>query len=208
MQMQERNNWDGNGNYGQEEHPPPELLMLSVDGELPPEEAARIESHLEACWACRARTAKIEATITDFIEYSQTILAPRLGPPPNAWRNFETRLDRHAGELGDPPLLARLGSRLRGMFAMRLTRARLAFVISVLIVGVAGLWLSRSPVASASELLERSMQAEMERVNQVAEPVTYRKLQLRRKSAGAEESVIWESWRGAKNDLFRQRVAD
>jgi len=203
MQMQERNNWDGNGNYGQEEHPPTELLMLSVDGELPPDEAARIKSHLDACWVCRARTAKIEATIADFIEYSETALAPRLGPPPNAWRNFEARLDRHAGGLGEPPLHARLGARLREMFA-----ARLAFVISVAIIAVAGLWLSRSPVVSASELLERSMQAEATRINQAPEPVMYRKLQLRRKSAGAEESVTWESWHGAKNDLFRQRVAD
>ncbi len=208
MEMQEQNNWDENGNRGQEAHPPPEKLMLSVDGELAPDEAARIESHLAACWVCRARTAKIEATIADFIEYSQTALAPHLAPPPNIWRNFDARLDRLAEELGRPPLLARLGTRLREMFAVRLTTARLAVAISIVIIAVASFWLSRSPVASAHELLQRSMQAEMARINQVAEPVMYRRLRLRRKSAGVEESVTWESWHSAKNDLFRQRVAD
>ncbi|MGH9938864.1 MAG: anti-sigma factor family protein, partial [Blastocatellia bacterium] len=208
METQERKSWDMNGNYEQEAHPPPELLMLSVDGELPTDEAARIESHLAACWMCRARTAKIEATIADFIEYNQAALTPQLTPPPGAWRNFGARLDRLAGELGAPPLLARLGARLREMFAARPTPARLTVVISVAIIALAGFWLSRSPVASASELLERSMQAETARINQVAEPVMYRKLQARRKSAGAEESVTWESWHSARNDLFRQRVAD
>jgi len=208
MEMQEWKSWDVNGNYGQEAHPPPEMLMSSVDGELSPDETTRIESHLAACWMCRARTAKIETTIADFIEYNQAALTPRLTPPPNVWRNFGARLDRLAGELGAPPLLARLGARLREMFAAWLTPARLAFVISVAIIALAGLWLSRSPVASAHELLQRSMQAETARINQVAEPVMYRKLQARRKSAGAEESVAWESWYSAKNDLFRQRVAD
>ncbi|MGH9838232.1 MAG: zf-HC2 domain-containing protein, partial [Blastocatellia bacterium] len=192
----------------QEIHPPPELLMLSVDGELPPDEAAQIESHLAACWVCRMRTTKIETTITDFIEYHQAILTSHLTPPANTWRNFDARLDSLAGELGRPPLLARLGARLREIFPARLSLARLAFVISIPIIAIAGFWLSRSPVASASELLERSIQAEMARINQVAEPVMYRKLQARRKSAGAEESVTWESWHSAKNDLFRQRVAD
>ena len=206
--MQEQNNWDENGNYGREAHPPPELLMQAVDGELSPDEAAQVESHLSACWVCRTRTAKIEATITDFIEYRQVALAPRLTPPPNVWRNFGARLDRLAGELGGPPLLTRLGSRLREIFAVRLTPARLAVVISASIIVAAGFWLSRSPVASAHELLQRSMEAERARLNQVAEPVMYRKLQVRRKSAGAEESVTWESWHSAKDDLFRQRVAD
>src|SRR5262249_7385548 len=171
MEMQEQNSWDANGNHGQEAHPPPEMLMLSVDGELAPNEAAQIESHLAACWVCRARTAKIEATIADFIEYNQTALAPHLTPPPNTWRNFNARLDRRAEELGSPPLLSRLGARLREMFAARLTPARLAVVTSITIIVLAGIWLSRSPVASAHELLQRSTQAETARINQVAEPV-------------------------------------
>ena len=110
MELQELNNWDENGNYGQEAHPPPEILMLSVDGELPADEAARIESHLSACWVCRARTAKIEATIADFIEYDQAALAPHLAQPPNNWRNFDARLDRLAAELGRPALIRASGS--------------------------------------------------------------------------------------------------
>jgi anti-sigma factor RsiW len=218
METQERNSWDEKGNYGQEAHPPPELLMLSVDGELPADEAAKIESHLSACWACRARTAKIEATIADFVEWRQLALSLSLTPPTGVWRDFDARLDRLAEELGRPrwlsKLRARLGARLREFLAARLTPGAVAVAVSTAVIVSVGLWLSRSPAVSAHELLERAIQSDQARIKKVLEPVMYRRLQLRRRANGVagapgiEDSVTWESWRSAKNDLFRQRVAD
>src|SRR2546428_1282518 len=184
MENQWQINWDENGNHGQEAHPPPEQLMLYVDGELAPEEAARTESHLEACWVCRTRTVKIEAAITDFIEYHQMALTPRLTPPAGAWRRFDARLDRRAEEVGRPSWLSRLGARLGGglreLFSVRVTPMRLAFCMAVVVVAVVSFRLFRSPVVSASELLQRTMRAETARLSQVAEPVVYPKLQVRR----------------------------
>lgn len=208
MEKSEQYNWDEHGSDGQEVHPPPELLMLAVDGELSPEESRPIEAHLAACWVCRTHTAKIEATITDFIEYHQTMLTPHLPPPPDTWRNFGRLLDRWAEEVGQPSWFFRLGLRLRELFVVRMTAWRFAVSVAALFVMAFIFWLSRSPVVSAQELLQRSMQAETTRLKQVAEPVLYRKLQVRRKAAGQEESVAWESWQGAKDGLFRQRVAD
>ena len=44
---------------GEEQHPPREQLLLYVDKELTPR-AARVETHLGACWSCRAQVSKIE----------------------------------------------------------------------------------------------------------------------------------------------------
>jgi hypothetical protein len=48
-------------------------LLLMVDGELSARRAAQIRTHLEACWNCRGRMARIEGTIVDFAQaYRET----------------------------------------------------------------------------------------------------------------------------------------
>jgi len=49
-------------------HPSDEDLLLFSDGELSARGAARVRRHLAACWNCRARAAKIEAAIGEFME--------------------------------------------------------------------------------------------------------------------------------------------
>ncbi len=44
-----------------------EELLLAADGELSTHDAGRVEFHLAACWACRARKQEIEAAIGEFI---------------------------------------------------------------------------------------------------------------------------------------------
>jgi Putative zinc-finger len=51
----------------QDIHPSDQELLLAVDGELTAGEAARVESHLAACWACRARRQEMESAIGDFV---------------------------------------------------------------------------------------------------------------------------------------------
>src|SRR5882724_2939623 len=76
------------------EHPPRELLLLFVDGELPAKDAAQMETHLEACWPCRVKTQKIQDAIADIIEFDDQVLTSRLVPP-GGWRSF----DRQLGQL-------------------------------------------------------------------------------------------------------------
>lgn len=202
--------------FGQdtEPHPLREQLLLYVDGELTEKEAELVRSHLEACWNCRARSAAIEETIAEFSRFDEAALTPQLPPPPNDWRGFNPQLRRLVAENGRPSLL----SRWRGLVTMNFRSSPLAIgrlaagAVTVALLLVAGVWwtLSQSwiPQVSAQELLQRSMQAETARLNQVAEPVVYRKLQVRRRHANAEESVMWESWSDVQRKQYRQRVAD
>jgi hypothetical protein len=95
-------------NLGEQgEHPPREMLLLFVDGEVAAKEAGQLEAHLAACWPCRVKTQKIQAAIADIIEFDEQVLTPRLVPPKN-WRNFERQLRQLARESGSPSLSSRL----------------------------------------------------------------------------------------------------
>jgi anti-sigma factor RsiW len=197
-------NWDDNEPAWP--HPAREQLLLYVDGELTEGEAGRVKGHLESCWNCRARVARIEETIAEFIRFDEKALTPHLPPPPSHWRGFDARLKNLVEENGKPSLISRLRSLGAGL-PLSFDRARLAVVIAVACgVVIFVVWMARAPEVSTSVLLKRSIQAETERLSRVAEPVVYRKLQVRRKTGGVEESIAWESWRSAKSNQFRQRV--
>jgi hypothetical protein len=57
-----------------------QTLVLAVDGELPPAQAAQVAAHLSACWACRARKQGIEEAIVDFVRLHRGNLDPLLPP--------------------------------------------------------------------------------------------------------------------------------
>jgi len=53
-------------------------MLLAADGELSTRRAARVDAHLAACWACRARMAEIEETIAAFARAYRHTLDSRL----------------------------------------------------------------------------------------------------------------------------------
>jgi hypothetical protein len=65
----------------QESHLSDQELILVADGELTAPDAGRVEKHLAACWACRARKQEIEATIGDVVRAHRRNLDGRLPPP-------------------------------------------------------------------------------------------------------------------------------
>src|ERR1700730_14249791 len=91
----------------QSEHPPREMLLLFVDGELSAKETTQLETHLEACWPCRVKTKKIQKAIADIIEFDEQILTPRIIPP-QGWRNFDRKLRHLAEASGKQSLSIRL----------------------------------------------------------------------------------------------------
>src|SRR6266542_1055848 len=100
------------------EHPPREMLLLFVDGELPAKETAQLETHLEACWPCRVKTKKIQEGIADIIEFDERVLTPRLNPPQD-WRNFDRQLRQLAAQSGRQSLFSRIvGSVLSGLASL------------------------------------------------------------------------------------------
>ena len=102
-----------NGMNGDEQHPPREQLLLYVDRELAPKRAARVATHLGACWSCRAHVSKIEKSIADFMEFDGAMLTPRLSLPPNSWRGFDEAFRQVVAESGRRSLLSIVFGSLR-----------------------------------------------------------------------------------------------
>jgi hypothetical protein len=88
-------------------HPSDALLMRAIDGELSAGEASRVATHLEACWACRAKSDQIVdaiGAVVQFVEGPLTRNMPVVDAP-----EFERRLRGEAQRLSANPT-ARLRS--------------------------------------------------------------------------------------------------
>jgi len=113
-----------------------ELLSLA-DGELKPARAAAVESHLAACWVCRARHAEIEGSIADFVRLSNQGLASRVPPSDGPRSLLKARL---AEAVQSQPALGWFHQLCVG-----LSGHRLAYASAVLaILSVIGLWFQGS----------------------------------------------------------------
>jgi hypothetical protein len=55
-------------------HVSDEELLLSADGELPPNRKVSIDVHLEACWECRARFVEMQNTIAEFVRAHHSLV--------------------------------------------------------------------------------------------------------------------------------------
>ncbi len=202
---------ESSGNNG---HPSEDELLLYVDGELEAKATNHVRNHLEACWSCRVRTEKIEETISSFIDYRNQVLKPLVEQPPHDWRGFDGRLNRLANEVGRPSVLASLrgtlgrifsaptwerGRLLRVVDSRFLLRPAAAIVVVSLIVGLL-IYFNRTPVVSASELLQRANDAQQHAIGATQE--------VKRKTTASSipETVSWEVWNDTVNTRLRQSV--
>jgi hypothetical protein len=64
----------------EESHLSDQELLLAVDGELSARQGGRVQSHLAACWACRARQQEMEAAIGEFIRMHQRNFDEQIPP--------------------------------------------------------------------------------------------------------------------------------
>jgi anti-sigma factor RsiW len=71
-----------------------ETLLLLLGGELNVRAAKTIGTHLERCPQCRSTMRELQKGINAFVEYSQAVLSPSAGTPPQGWRQFPAMLDR------------------------------------------------------------------------------------------------------------------
>ena len=78
--------------FTSDRHPDEDLLFLHIERELAPGEAAQVEGHLGACWACRVRSEEMQKGILAFMEYREKRFTPMLPAPPNGYRDFAGRL--------------------------------------------------------------------------------------------------------------------
>jgi len=79
-------------------HPDENQLLLALERELSPEEAAEVEQHLGNCWSCRARSSEMQSGILAFVEYREKRYLPSLEPPPHDFGGFPGKLGRIAAE--------------------------------------------------------------------------------------------------------------
>ena len=199
------------------DHPPPNMLLLFVDGELPAKEAAQLEAHLEACWPCRVKTKKLQDTIADIIEFDEQALTPRVSPP-NGWDNFQWQL----GQLAASSCKQSVGSRLLialgrffpvvRLYALPLSTfrpmVRAAAVLIVVLTVVLLILLRSEPRVSANQLLENVVIAQSKQLRSTQDPVVHQKLQVRRKDHSHEKTISWDIWNDTKNSRVRQVLAD
>jgi hypothetical protein len=202
------------------EHPPREMLLLFVDGELSAKGASQLETHLEACWPCRVKTKKIQEAIADIIEFDEQVLTPRLLPP-KGWRNFDRRLNRLAAASGKQSLRSRLfgslGRFLPTSHLVALPRPLLrpmlrnaAAVLVVILIVALVIRLKYEPTVSANELLKNAIEAQSRRSLAFDEAVLHQKLHVSRKGQGSahQDSVNLEIWDDTKNSRVRQFLTD
>jgi hypothetical protein len=88
-------------------HVPDEDLLRIADGELSNRRSIQIRTHLEACWLCRARIAKIERSIGEFVRVIRESSDPDLPPIDRARARLKTRFDWLA-ENSRPGLLSQV----------------------------------------------------------------------------------------------------
>jgi anti-sigma factor RsiW len=193
-------------------HPSDDELFCYVDGELKPGESQRIKTHLEACWACRVKGEKVQANIVSFVSLLDRAVAQDddLHTPPRGWRTFEAKVSKVMAESGKPRLFYRWAASIRGSFFVSYLPFRLVGGLALLLTVVTlFLRLHQTTPVSASEILHKAVQAEVQKRQTSMQPVVYQKLQVRRKANPPlrEEVATWEIWNDSSSGRFTQRAA-
>lgn len=181
-------------------------LLAFLDGELTPERQAEIRRLLETDWSLRVRLTELERDIETYVAATKHPLSGEAPPFDAVWQGVSARLAQ-AAEPASPAPAVRFET-LTPPLRERAMRSAAASVALLLVVGAIVFYLRWDSLGavSAHELLQRSAQAEAARLEQVAEPVVYRRVQVRRIVAGRAETAAWESWQ--TGSAFRRRAAD
>lgn len=184
-------------NFDDGQHPPGEKFLLYVDGELTPNEAARWDIHLEACWVCRVRVNKIQAIISDIIEFETTVWNFQSVNQSMNWENFDSRL-RLISQQAKEKTPRKFTSWLTAFWQFKWFSKLAALTFSTfLIIVIFYQFVIITPV-SADELLERVKISRQEKIITKQNAVIYQKLKI---SAGAKIAIleVWNETQGRRN---------
>jgi hypothetical protein len=145
-----------------EGHPSEDQLLLTLEGEVAAEEAARVQQHVAGCWSCKARYEEMQRGILAFVEYREKWYLPALAPPSSNSSGFRARLRAMTNEVAPVPFLAKCWRKFALVWRpFRHVQLRWVSVVAAAMVALL-LWtevLSPPPV-SASELLTRAIAAQ------------------------------------------------
>ena len=90
-----------------EGHPSEDQLLLTLEGEVATEEAARVQQHVAGCWSCKARYEEMQRGILAFVEYREKRYLPALGTPSGDSSGFRASLRAMTNEVPPAPFLTK-----------------------------------------------------------------------------------------------------
>jgi hypothetical protein len=129
----------------EDSHLSDEELLLAADGELPAHRTKEVSEHLAACWDCRARRGRLEATIAGLVETRHAIFDPHL--PPEAGRR--ALLKAHLSELAAGAQPARWSQVFHGLPVRRILTFGFASAVLVIFAAAAVIYRSRMQDSSS-----------------------------------------------------------
>lgn len=185
-----------NPEFSPDQHPDETQLLLALERELAPDDAAAVERHIGACWECRARYHEMHRGILAFVEYRDKLYLPELESAPGDFRQFPSQLNKAAVEGQKAGLLLRIRTRVRSFlkFTPVSLQARWVTATAVMLVAVL-LWMEiLSPTTlSASELLIKAAQS------QNPPATTHRQIRQKvRVKSGKAETVREFQWEAGR----------
>ncbi len=186
---------------GERQHPKAEDFLLYVDGELSPKETEAWEAHLDVCWECRVRVAKIEETITDIVEFDQTVSQFQSTRSGAGWGNFDSLLHAAVAETENRSFIGRISDYFKAGERTRFLRFGVPVVASALIVAIVWQFVLVQPVTAAA-VLQRSIEAQAKRIDETEQAVVHQRIRVRQKDVG----VTWEIWNDTQNARVKQSV--
>ena len=125
---------------GSDAHISDEDLLMAIDGELDDEEAAAVEEHLIACWACRTHRQEIEQAIAVYVRVRQRNLDSKIPAAAGPRALFKARLALVAEAKPAPSTAWRPRNFLRGGLPPLWLQVAAVTVIAALATVIAGRW--------------------------------------------------------------------
>ncbi|MCC6857379.1 MAG: zf-HC2 domain-containing protein [Bryobacterales bacterium] len=170
-------------------HPEEGELLRFADGELAAREAARVRSHLEACWRCRSELEELQAAITGSVRYHKEVVGDCLPVPPAPWRDIYAGFARVDASLARRPVL----DRLRDLTNLLTWSARRWVPVSIVLALLAGILFEfrSTPSAQAAELLEKAVAAAQ------SKPRAERRIRIRSRKQTLTRVVGAAGWKNA-----------
>jgi hypothetical protein len=120
--------------HSEDTHLTDQELLLAIDGELSPRDTARVDTHLAACWTCRARKQELDSAVAAFVRTHHRSLDPQVPPVAGSRALLKAQLDQLV-QSGKPRWFETLSWRIA---AVVFASVALAFVAS-------RFWIARQP---------------------------------------------------------------
>jgi hypothetical protein len=163
-------------------HPSENSLLLAIEGELTPKEAAVVTRHIESCWECRAKSEEMRRGILEFMAFRRE-KAKQVEAPPLGWSGFLYRFQNASQE----PVARR--NALRSFPGLRP-----AWILPVLALAFGGWrlaeWLAHPAVVSAREVLQNAAREQAAESVRHPKSRVYQKLLIRKGSRSITREVV------------------